>query len=105
MEVLSGPFLVNQHICLPKRGAAVHLVDSLPRWTKSGFNCRLWGLVIQSESGNTTWFGESPIWTIPMRDSSIESTVRGNVRKGVGLTEYSSGLRYVLFPGVSRSLG
>jgi len=52
-------------------------------------NCRLWGLYstgMQSESGNTTWFGGSPIWTIPMRDSRTYSTVRGNVRKGVGLT-------------------
>ena len=38
-------------------------------------------------SGNTTWFGGPPVygWTIPMRDrATFWTSVRGNVRKGVG---------------------
>lgn len=54
---------------------------------------RLW-----SESGDTTWFGETPAMDNP--DTKQLTTVRGNVRKGVGSDSLS--LRYVLIPGEIR---
>ena len=76
MEVLSGPFLVTD--CLPKRGvrgtpSRLSTVMDQPSWVQlqiMGVSHSL-ASSVRLESGNTTWFGGSPIMdgTIPMRDS------------------------------------
>ena len=101
MEVLSGPFLVTITACQTKGDAGVTsqpqrlnppLVDSR-NWAhcrrpahlyddiRGGWRERQHNLV----RGTSMYIIK---WTIPMRDSA-SSTVRGNVRKGVGVVDHA----------------